>query len=511
MDLWRTKPVLRWGAVITAQLILCGVAWSQLESKVWSVAELNQARDRWPDLQGKLLQVEGRVGAINHRELRLLQCDIEFKSSEEVKFGRKIPKNVLLEGRLHLDRERRSWVFLVQKITPQSDDIEQLHEREALMVNPQPYDWYRLGEWALQRAQFYQDPVLEKAAQGCFSKGLALESRTLPQDDYLQRLKLADKALNWRLPEVIIEELRHEALNVWWRQVRQEESSAKLDQLLQQALRCWPDAQQPVSGAQPELFDRYEHNPDVCYRQANSTQRAMLHRYFVARVKLRQFQLRATPDGRNGNEIAELIERELPEFTLFAREYRNRALRYKIEHVDRASREEFRELMGRLNPQSPDYLVAAKRWLTTHAERCRMSADPEEHLNLARDYREWLKDDKQALYWLESAWKLDPQSDEVIRTFQEWGYRWDGRTWKNVSHRPAGVTPAARGLELGMSPGDVRKLMGEPQHRTMIATRQVRDEFWIYGDSSLNPLVLHFRQAASSSMRLHSFYHRTDP
>ncbi len=500
---------------------IMGISWlwaaaAVAAEPVWSIARLNASKGDWSRLSDTTLRVEGRLASHLRGQLRFQQCNLSFHLTPELERKMVQAKNLEVTGTVK--REGNAWVFQVADVRTLPTDLEQFRSREAALKNPQPEDWYQLADWARERGEFYKDEELTSAAQVCVTRGIGTELTRLKVDDYEGRFVVADKARELAVPPKLVDEIRHEAYRAWWIPAG---STAKpnpeLLAALEKRLRSdWPDAVIPGSPFPTELSREYADRPAETYRRTELTQRQILRRIFGADVQLRQLQLQASADGRNGREIAELIERQIPERKAAAELYRNAELMYRLSQVATSPKADVlelaRELRERQRPREAG--EALRRWLVAKEQRLRPQTAPE-FVELSDDYLTLLQDEVRGVTLLVEAHRREPQSTEVLGRFERLGYSFDGVSWKKIPAQPM-TTPAPQSLGApaqlvtGMLMLDLTKLLGEPTSRTRIATAAGNDEFWVYGRAGEGSrLVIELRRGQPADpYKVAKFYSR---
>lgn len=499
--------------------LICWVAltttvWSA--DPLWSVARLNESKGDWPVLTNTTLRVEGRVGAHLKGQFRYQNCSLTFLLTPELE-RRMLPKrNVEVTGHLRLQDNQP--VFEVTDLQSRPTDIEQFRAREAALRNPQPADWYSLGAWAQERGTFYRDEELQAAALSCFARGVGMEQARLHITDHAGRFKLAKQADGFHLPAAIVDELRHDGYLSWWHQASslKEPQPAELAKLVEQLQRDWPDALQPGSPFPTELAQSYGDNPTAAYHAANEAQRQTLRRIFAADVQLRQLELQAARDGRNGRAIAEQIEQLIPERKPLAAQFRDAELMYRLGQVGTASKSDAVELATefRSRGRAKEANETLLRWIVAKEQRLRPQTAPE-FIELADEYLTLLSDESRAVALLIEAHRREPQSQDALQRFEQLGYVYNGIAWTKPRVMPLPTlnpNPTAAPLQLaaGMSSQELVQLLGEPTRRSRVTTGAGGEEFWVYGQANEGSrLVIEFTAAdTQAAMRVKRFYHR---
>ncbi len=512
----RCVHVTSWGVMLAWLLVM--PAEIDAADAVWSVAKLNEAKGDWANLTDNVLTIQGRVGPQSAGQFRMQLCSLNFVVTPEQQKGMQSAKQVEVTGRIRL--VDGSPQFEVSQLRATPTDLEQLQSRQAGLNNPQPQDWYALATWARSLGEFYSDRALLDEARQCVARGIAGELVRLTPDDATGRLELAKKAHGLGLPEKLVDEIRHEGYRVWWLR----ESTAKtpkpegLAELTAKLRTDWPEAFEPVAAFPSDLARDYAANPTETYRLAEATQRPMLRRMFVVELLLLDFKRQLAADGRNGEELAALIEAQTPERQALAAAYRQQGLTYRLQQVGSASRSEALRLADQLREQErpQDAVEALRLWVTAKERRLRPEAAPE-FIELADDYRTLLRDERRAVALLTEAHRREPLSAEVRQRFDEWGYEFNGVTWVRKlnaampaePNEPATQVDPTR-LHVGMTTEQLTQLLGAPTTRTRVSSRGDTELYWVYGRSTEGTrLVIEFRRAGPAAPYLVTrFYQR---
>jgi len=496
---------------VTLRQLLAFALWTAIvvpasaADTVWSVPQLMARKADWDRFVDSPLRIEGRISTFTKTQLRFIRCDLTFRITEDQARTLSSAKNAEVSGRFARDRDAGKLFFDVAAVKSQPVDGDQFRDREAALKNPRPEDWYALAHWAAERGRFYEDKDLLDASRLCTTRGLALESRELAKDDVDGRFGLAAKVRELDLPPALADELRHEAFRTWWSRATSGNSvrSDDLAALLKRAAVEWPNATSPMTAWPTELQEAYAQDPLGTYRQADDSQRAVLQRLFTGQVQLRQIAATAAPDGRNGVEIAEQIERLVPERRAVAEMYRDQELRYRQSKISTGTRAEALELAAAFRQRKRDdqAVETLRRWLSERAQRLAKTAGAPEHLALADDYWSLLKDEAAAVVHLEAARRLEPESEDVQSRYRELGYEWNGDRWAKPTAATATTSPtlpaAPKSLAIGLTAAEVRQIQGGPTRIATVVSAQAVDEFWIYGKGNASRLVVQL------SRRLH--------
>lgn len=468
---------------------------------VWSVEHLNSRKAEWEQLVGPTIRIEGRITLHGKGQLRLAKCDLVFHVNEAQLRSLNGKRTVELAGRLKKDDGKLSFEVLQVQVVP--TDIEQFESRTVKLRNPRPDDWYELGDWAAGRGRFYDDAELTKKAHTAYSNGVKIEWRTLPADDGEARIQLALKAKEYKLPDDQRMEILHEGYRLLWQAALKMEKPdpAVWSQLATRLANDLPGSTQPLPQFPAELKQRYEQQALTVYRESPEATRQQLHRLFYASVVLKPIVLEAAVDGRDGNVIADRIDRAVPEEHALAEKYREAKLAWRLARAATATRQEIEQLANDYRSRQLPVLArqALQTWL--QAREGRMREDGSTGLmQLAEDYLALLRDETKAASLLKEAYKLDPAFEDVTRKLESLGYKLDRGAWmKEVAAKPAADSPksetsSAGGLAVGMTASALRTLMGRPSSTGRAITNTGLIEVWSYGTLGTSRLIVHLER-----------------
>ncbi|HTI49475.1 MAG TPA: hypothetical protein VL475_00935, partial [Planctomycetaceae bacterium] len=382
--------------------------------------------------------------------------------------------------------QTKAYSFRVESLRELPNDLETFLERRRELRNRSADAWYELGEWAEKRGEFYKDQELLARSEEANLRGLELEWQGPARGNSPQLLALADKARRLHLPGKLAEELRHEALVVLWLDTRRE-TGDKLTGLLSQMSDLLPGSTVPLTDPNARLQKEYFDSPLEVYRRADGPTRTTLHRLLYVDVLLRTITPELAADGSNGFAIAEKIDALAPEQHALAESFRDRALAARAQEVETLTKSDMLaladEYRGRQQPQRAEQLIES--WLTLRQRRLEPD-DTEGLIQLTDEYRNLLKRHDLADRLLKDGWKKNPRATDIAERLERAGYRLHEGAWLNAmeyNNRPEGrVDQAIRTgrVEIGMSAGNLRRSLGEPQRLARSATSGQISEIWTY-------------------------------
>ncbi|MBM4076087.1 MAG: hypothetical protein FJ267_10620, partial [Planctomycetes bacterium] len=133
---------------------------AQAADSVWSTDYLNSRKGEWEQLIGPTIKIEGRVSARAKHQMKLVKCDLVFMVAEQQLKHLDSKQSVELTGRFK--KVEGKIAFDVGSVKELPSDVDQYHTRARKLRNPKSNEWYELGNWAAERADFYDDSELKK-------------------------------------------------------------------------------------------------------------------------------------------------------------------------------------------------------------------------------------------------------------------------------------------------------------------------------------------------------------
>jgi hypothetical protein len=485
---------------VTAALLL--VAQITAHADPLSVKEFNEKLDGWKaakkDVPPITLEVEGRIKTYGHDRLTLQNCKVQFHSKKEL--PSRTRDQVVVVGKVSRDVRTHEYTFQVSSIRFIPGEHEQFAERRRQLKPGVADECYALGRWAAVRADFYDDEKLKTYADEVYHKGLEIEHKALAKSDPDGLLALADKARQFRQPN-LSDELTHEAYRLFCERSR-DQSVAELRQLANRLADTWPEVRNSLDKFPEELVADYKRRPLDTYNGADQATRLVLQRWLYAELQLRVIASALKPDGSNGFEIAEQIDgivRGHPQ----AEEYRDRALKSRAAEVEKLTRTQVVELAEqyRLRKQPRQANDVLESWLTMRKQALEPD-DTEGLLILSEDYRRLLERDDLADRLLIDGWTRNPKASDLEERLEKQGFRlFEGR-WlspREFASRPEGELEDAirkRLVKKDMTAAQVRRSWGKPDAQARSATAREVTEIWTYKMSDGSPRLVRFVKKA---------------
>lgn len=490
---WVVVGLLNFSGV--ARLGVSAVAVAQ--DNVWSVRKLNDTKP-WERFVDAPMRIEGRLGSSGGGQFRLLRCDARF-TIEPAKLKLVPAKSTVeVKGRFKRDGQRIDFVVDDLKVVP--DYLAQFDSRANKLLRPTPEEWTELGNWAADRARFYEDEELQKKANDAYLNAIDVEYKALNATDADGRFALAKKINEQNLSKRRAMELNHEGLQIQWLALQKNEpvNPAVWQRFATTLTAELPGAKEPLKNLKPELKQSYEQNPVVAYDQAADDVRNQLHRLFFIMVT-RKILLFDESDGHDGDAIADQIDKLIPEEHALAEQHRLARLAFRLSNVARETRTEIENLatLLRQRNRAEDAKQALRQWIRSHETRLK-DGGVLGRLQLADEYMTLLNDEPSAVQNLKEAYAIEPNFEAVKAKLVALGYRWDNVRWTRSEDIP--IEPGHRGSQLpteistGMTANALRTRMGQPTTLVRAVTARGITEVWCFGPKGGTRLIVRLEQ-----------------
>jgi hypothetical protein len=454
--------------------------------------------------------VEGRVNLVSREWLSFQNCkhcksNVVFQLKTDFPERRSKSSNIEVTGKVHRDPRSGVYTFEVLAAREVSGDVEKFHELRRKLRQQPPEKSYELAQWAKTRGEFYEDHRLVALSEEVCRDGFELERKELARDNPEGLLKLVDKARRLRLPLSLQDELAHEAFHHLCAKSENLSIPALLD-LAKRMTGYLSECQTPLRFLPTDLMKEYNVRPLPTYAAAAPETRHKIHRLLYSDLIKRTITPGLAADGSNGFEIAEQIEKLVPEQRLLAEGFRTRALAAQAADVEKLTRSQMLELADkyreRQETREANHLV--ETWLTLRL-RALEPDDTEGLLELTDDYRRLLRQHDFANRLLIDAWKRSPKAADIAERLETEGYHLDGTNWlteTEFNSRPEGRLDRAireGRVEPGMTASHVRRSLGEPASQARAATAGQVTEIWRYELSGSTHLVVRFVKRAGQT------------
>ncbi|QDU46489.1 hypothetical protein Mal52_50100 [Symmachiella dynata] len=456
----------------------------------FTVQQFNKVFEKFVGLD---VRVIGRKSLASTREIGLLHCEVRFKSRRLMeKLSRDVAK-VQIDGRVV--REGNRYVVYISAVKTLPSDEEEFQLRKRRLNEKSLEGWYELGEWATGQGTFYQDDKMSMLGREAHAQGIAIERAAARGKDAVRLKKLAAKAETYGLLPALQENLLFEAFVLMRDQAK---SVADLGVAISEAATELPGSEIPLPQPQPKLRKQYKADPQTSYEGASATQRTLLHRILMSDLILARLQDQLDKNFENGFQIADLIDREIPEFRDLAQEYRDQSLKARTEQVATLSRADILDLQKHYDDQQqPDKgREVVEAWLEHRRNRLD-EQDTEGLLNLSEEYVTMLNRPERATDLLLTAAERNPGNERIEAKLGRLGYQLQNGKWRaprgGDEQDESDIERAMREGRpvLKMTATQLRKAMAsEPAKILRIASQGQVDEFWLYGDSTGSQLAV---------------------
>ena len=487
-----TDPVRRYATAL-AVLVLFGFgAFPQSCSAAGqSVEEFLKTKPRWPKLVGTTFRIEGRVTTGAGTVLKLHKLPLLFVSEEELPELSGPNLAVEVVGRL---RKRETGVLEFELLTVKrtESDIRRVNRLRVVLPRDDPEAWYELGDWAMNRVRFYQsgrdiDRQLAKEATSIYRMAIRKERTVMTDPNYNSLQALAFKSEKYGLGEEFKLPLLYEAHYQTWHDTSATAPSEELETIALRIANELPEASTPVGEFDAEFVSKWREGPVRFYTGSAESLRPQLHRLLYQQVMLESIEKDAEIDGRNGDEIAARIAKQIPEFSSLAETYRQKTLDWKIANVKGLAREDAVSLRQHLIDAGEEARAdkAIRAWFTPVESRLRRQGAVG-LIELAFEYEDLFDDGEMAVQLLLESDRVKPGSSYVAERLEGYGYtRIEGR-WRRKSDVMAGsespIDIAIRNGRVirGMTSAHVRKAIGQPDSISRVLTSREVLEYWVY-------------------------------
>jgi tetratricopeptide (TPR) repeat protein len=495
--------------LVIAALAIAGAS----PTAVWaagavSIPELMAAKKKgeWPAYaqSGASMKIEGRQAVFSSTLLRFLKCEdlnfVWYKEDEPFPVDPADLHGRNLEVFGHFEMRSSKPTFVVRQLRTLPSDEEALRDKKGALADAPAEEWYALGNWVLARGTFYSDRALTRESRACYAEGVRREQKLLPDDSLEGRLALAKKYSQYGLPEEDRLAFVQESLARRWLALRGPRASSKdLEGLSQQIDENLQGCKVPLTSQDEPLRKRAALDPVGTYRTASAPERLRVNRALWTEVRSAFWDAWAKERNRDPMQLADRIDREIPERHARAESLRSGALDQKLADVVHLSRDDLLELADQFQHRGqPEKALQAKRaWVKVKEERLTKAGRPSDLMQAAREYQSLLDDNESAARLLIEASKTAPDLKDISSQLERRGYKKVNGKWltaAEVAALPADPfqKQAEAGHYTGMTREQIRKLNGMPDSRTRVVAAGRLSEVWIYEQNAKSRLSIHF-------------------
>ena len=152
--------------------------------------------------------------------------------------------------------------------------------------------------------------------------------------------RLSEKARSLGLPASRVTQLLYRGHYYDFRSESSSMTSAELAGTATALARELPGAEADLVVVDEELRKEWSENSIGLYDESDATTRRMMHRFLYLELMLNAVDEMADSTGKNGLEVADFIEKLIPEYASRAGDYRNRYRQWRLSRVTEFSREQ---------------------------------------------------------------------------------------------------------------------------------------------------------------------------
>ncbi len=463
----------------------------------FTVEQFNESYKKWV---GRDVRVSGRRSSFGPHQIRLLKCDVPFRSKFRLKKPQKDFTNVQIDGRVM--RRGRNYFVQIRGFHVIKSDEQQFESRKSRMNRNSAAEWYDLAKWAEQLGRFYDDAKLLELSREANERGIDAGRRAARGKDATALKKLAVTAKDFDLPESLQLSLLHEAYVLMRQQAK---NQGDFERAISGVSRDLPGCETPLQKFNTDLRKQYESDPLATYEQTSSGRRKLLHRMLMAELVLASLQSELDKNFANGFEIANNIEQEIPEYRDLAQQYRKQALAARTREVATLSKSEILALKQDYESQQQPKKGAEvfEAWLEVRLRRLD-SDDITGLINVADEFADRLDRPDRAAKLLIKADRRNADDPQIAAKLEQLGYRkkrgkWVSEMADEEEEKSEIELAMQKGLLIkGMTAVQVRKTLGVPLKRLRMASQGAISEVWTYETSPITRMVVFLRRQSNN-------------
>lgn len=466
-----------------------GVSVLQAES-ARTIEDFVNQRTKWASLEGATLRLEGRYSIFSKSQLRFVKCELEFVLAREFLSPAGDSRTIEVTGRI--EKRENKLLFVVSEMQVQPSDVDRLKSLRSKVGANKADEYYKVAAWGESRAAFYEDPQLLAEAHEAFRLGVQTEYRiaTKVTPELLRGLK--SKLATRDLAVPMQQEYEHEALWLEFDTFRKTDKGG--DSELATRLLALPGAKVPLLAEELPWSEHYLAKPLLTYKEADDPLRQKCHRAFYMEVMRNRIQRQLLPDGSNGYDIADRLEKQVPEFASQGEIYRSQEQAYHLGRVTLMTRKELTELQAIFEVRGlPAYLTEIKQKWIAGREQQMDTKSVAAWIELGDDFANLLMSRNEAIRCYVKAYELSPQTEAIATWLTDQGLALHNGRWipkNDVPRMP--VSPLEIAVQQGqvrekMTAAQVRAALGvEPTSKTKVATGQHIQEWWLFEEHGLS-------------------------
>jgi hypothetical protein len=458
---------------------------------------------REPELLGREVTVDDRIKlTLTHDgrvwdEILLMRTPVRFilPSHLRLKSAPDRGQPIRLRGTLRKlngrqdERGREIYLCDVVERTLMKPDLERLNRAVADLGPKDAKARYEWARWAGRRGADFHDEALLRKADELNDQALRIEA-ALPSTDqpgHWLALSAKAKGLGRKVEAAALAHLGFRA------RLTKSAGAAEIERLTREIAETFPDSARPTpSNDLGDWLASYKTDPADAYRRAPAEVRAALDHRLLADALERKWELLALADPKEALTLAAQARERLPDRPEIAQRLEEQGLEALERDVPSLRRDEVETLASLLKKrgEAERAETVTRTWLDDQRTNRLNRRDIEGRIALAELYIEMLGDHREAETLLREAWRIDPGSKTLTRTYRRLGYRRDGDRWISPDESSTTSDPAepvdgpgrqeTKDPLLGLTRGQVRARLGEPERIARSATQGQVVEQWIY-------------------------------
>lgn len=453
----------------------------------------------------KTVHISGRYDGRLGSRIRLAKLPVEVVPQRSVT----LPENMRTGQRLTvsglLRRTRDIIVLDTSRISIGTTDVERLASRAQQLRQNQPSEMYALADEFQELAEFYDDQELRNAVQSLRLSAFQNQRAAVRGDSAgLQRLAESAETRGF-FSEDLIASVRFESVIA----AAKTGMENGLSKRIQESLPGWNEP----SKAEPfEHEALYLRDPVSAFEASDERQRRQIVRLVYRRVRLAEILNQLKTDGSNGLNMADQLQKELPEETAAILKAREAFVQYRLQGVPTLNRRQLEDLVELLtvlrresgiNSMVTEWLQAQERRLE-NGQLDGVLASAEEYLFA---WERWKTEAwrQRAVELLKRGWGMardtaPQEADAIAKRLEQLGWthlRGQWMTSQDVANLPGNDIDLAMKegrVVKGMSPAQVLATLGEPSRKVRLLSARLVSEIWIYGDVEGSGITVHLER-----------------
>ncbi|MCA8986400.1 MAG: hypothetical protein KDA78_02080 [Planctomycetaceae bacterium] len=463
----------------------------------FSLPDFVAAENRWPELDGKRIRVEGRYAQFSPNALRFQNCDINFFLPDGITRPLGRSRTILVSG--EFQRDGSSFRVMVDTLQQRPAELETIQLSRSLLPGNDALPWLTLGQKTVRMGKFYEDELLQKTGYEILTEGLQKKraSRVEVTSRFIK--EIAADAAQYGMPETVVQKYEHEAFRLELAE-SQDRPDFDFAEYRKRIAAVLPGANIPLSSLKGSLFEDYRAEPVKTFDRSSAHTQQQLSRLFYIDVVRTEYERQLRKDGSNGDQLARMYEKVIEEDQDFPEKLRNAALEFRAKNILMLSRSDLFAVAEQFRKQGEEELARAaiKRWLTNRREQL-IRGSAADYLQTALDFDTHLEMREEGIETALAGLQRFPDAVPLRDLIQRWGFRPEGDRWIRVGAEPVGEKPtgakSSGKIVAGMTRDDVVSVLGGPRKVSQLSAQGENLLIWYYPDVKL---VVRFRQKGIS-------------